>query len=107
MPTKLLLVLVLVSALSLPAFGQTFGQINGLVTDSTGAVVPGAMITVTNPQTNLTRNAVGNESGYYNFPALLPGLYNVKAEIAGFQSEVRNRIELQVQETARIDFRLK
>jgi Carboxypeptidase regulatory-like domain len=103
----LFLGVLLAMALTLPAFGQTFGQISGLVSDSTGAVVPGATITVTNPQTNFTRTALSNESGYYNFPALLPGVYNVKAEIAGFQSEARNGIELEVQQAARIDFRLQ
>jgi Carboxypeptidase regulatory-like domain len=99
-------VLLGVVVLVAPSFGQTFGQISGVVYDSTGAVVPGVTITVTNPQTNFTRTAVSNESGYYNFPALPPELYNVKAEIAGFQSEVRNSVQLQVQQTARIDFRL-
>src|SRR5438105_4303354 len=106
MPMKFFLVLVVCAMLALPTFGQTFGQISGLITDTTGAVMPGVSMTVTNPQTNFTRSATSNESGYYDFPALLPGLYNVKAEIAGFQSGVRNGVELQVQQTARIDFRL-
>src|SRR5262245_5215268 len=99
MGRKLLMVLIL-AAISLPMFGQTFGEISGVVYDSTGAVVPGVMITVTNPQTNFTRTAISNESGSYTFPSLLPGVYNVKAELSGFQTEVRNSVELQVQQTA-------
>src|SRR2546422_6588178 len=106
MPSKLLWSVVLAMVLTLPSFGQTFGQITGVVYDSTGAVVPGVTITVTNPQTNFTRTALSNETGNYNFPALLPGVYNIKAELSGFQSEVRNSVELQVQQIARIDFRL-
>jgi Carboxypeptidase regulatory-like domain len=77
MRVKFALCFVASAMLVLPAFGQTFGEISGLITDTTGAVMPGVTITVTNPQTNFTRTVASNESGYYNFPALLPGLYNV------------------------------
>src|SRR5262249_27928445 len=60
----------------------------------------------TNPQTNFTREAVSNSAGNYNFPELSPGVYNVQAEMQGFQTEVRRSVELQVQQAARIDFRL-
>ncbi|HYL39184.1 MAG TPA: carboxypeptidase-like regulatory domain-containing protein [Bryobacteraceae bacterium] len=94
-------------ALAMPMMGQTFGEITGVVSDSTGAIVVGATVTVTNPQTNLTRQVTSNSSGNYNFPSLLPGVYNVKAEMQGFQSEIRQNVELQVQQVARIDFQLK
>src|ERR1700694_4364020 len=93
--------------LALPAFGQTVGDITGVVTDASGGVIAGATVTVTNPQTNFTRAVTTNTSGLYNFPALQPGIYNVKAELQGFQSEIRNGVELQVQQTARIDFQLR
>src|SRR5260370_703313 len=86
---------------------QTQGQITGVVTDSSGAVVAGANITVTNPQTNFTRQVQTNSTGNYVFPTLLPGLYSLRVEIQGFQNEVRNQIELQVAQVARIDFQLK
>ncbi len=86
---------------------QTQGQITGVVTDSSGAVVAGASITVTNPQTNFTRQVQTNSTGNYVFPTLLPGLYSLRVEIQGFQTEVRNQIELQVAQVARIDFQLK
>src|SRR5438270_8767527 len=91
----------------LPCSGQTFGEITGVVTDSGGGLVVGAAVTVTNPETNLTRTAMTNGSGNYTFPSLLPGTYSVKTEMQGFQGEIRNRIELQVQQVARIDFQLK
>jgi hypothetical protein len=106
MKMKLVGLLVVAMALALPSYSQTFGGITGVVTDSSGSVIAGAAITITNPQTNFTRNTVSNEAGNYNFPNLPPGLYNVRAERQGFQTEVRNSIELQVQQTARIDFRL-
>jgi carboxypeptidase family protein len=96
----------LVMVLALPSFGQTFGDISGLVTDSSGAAVVGANVTATNPQTNLTRTTASNNSGNYSFPSLPPGLYDIKAEKQGFQSAVRTAVQLQVQQAARIDFQL-
>ena len=90
-----------------PSYAQTFGEITGVVTDPSGAIVVGATVTVTNPQTNFTRTAMTNTAGNFNFPALLPGVYNIKAESQGFQSEIRSGVELQVQQVARIDFQLR
>ena len=92
---------------ALPCFGQTFGEITGVVTDPAGALVVGAAVTVSNPATNLTRTATTNNAGNYTFPSLLPGVYSVKAEMQGFQGEIRGGVELQVQQVARIDFQLK
>jgi hypothetical protein len=67
-----LLVLSLLLAAS-PSFAQTFGQITGRVLDSSGAVLPGATITVTNPQTGIAATEQANTAGVYVFPNLLPG----------------------------------
>src|SRR2546425_2186299 len=91
----------------LPGFGQTFGEITGVVTDPAGALVVGAAVTVSNPATNLTRTATTNNAGNYTFPSLLPGVYSVHAEMPGFQGEIRGGVELQVQQVARIDFQLR
>ena len=53
------------------------------------------------------REAQTNTSGSYVFPNLLPGIYNVKVDLQGFQSKIRNGVELQVQQTARLDFSLE
>ena len=100
-------ILVLAGCFALPGVSQTFGEITGEVVDSTGALVIGASVTVTNPQTNFTRSAVSNNAGVYTFPALQPGIYTVKAESTGFRLEIRSGIELQIQQTARIDFKLE
>ena len=89
------------------AWPQTQGSITGLVTDRTGGLIIGAIVTLSNPQTGLTRQVATNSAGAYGFPALLPGLYNVKVEMQGFQAEIRNSIELQVEQVARIDFQLQ
>lgn len=100
----LLLSVLLVPAL--PSFAQTFGQITGRVADASGGVLVGASVTVTNPQTGVTATEQANSAGIYVFPNLLPGVYNVKVELQGFQSAARNGVELQTQQTARLDFAL-
>src|SRR5215469_5344018 len=94
-------------ALSFPVLAQTGGQITGLVTDPSGSVIVGATVTITNSQTNVERKATTNSAGNYVFPALQPDVYSVKAEMPGFSAEVRERVELQVEQIARIDFRLR
>src|SRR3989442_13152202 len=91
--------------LSLPALAQTRGTIPGEVKDSTGAVVPGATVTVVNKATNATRTTSSNAVGLYDFPALQPGSYTIKTELDGFKTAT-SHLELQVQRTARVDCRL-
>src|SRR3989441_10111916 len=85
---------------------QTQAVISGVIRDGSGAVIPGATITVTNPATNFVRSAVSNEAGVYSFPALQPGGYNIKLELPGFRT-ITGNIELQVQQSARQDFTLQ
>jgi len=94
-------------AASSPSFAQTFGQITGIVADTTGGVLVGASVTVTNTQTAATVTQPANAAGVYVFPNLLPGVYSIKVEMDGFRSTVRNRVELQIQQTIRLDFRLE
>jgi hypothetical protein len=89
------------------AFAQTVGQVTGLVTDPSGSVIVGAAVTITNSQTNVARKTITNSAGDYAFPALQPDVYSVKAEMPGFKGEVREGVELQVEQIARIDFRLE
>lgn len=66
------------------------GTILGTVTDNTGAVIPSANITITNKATNVARTTVTNPEGTYSAPALQPGDYEVRAEVQGFRTLVRN-----------------
>ncbi len=101
-----LAVFLLAAALCLPAFGQTLGAIDGAVTDSSGAVVPAAALTITNTSTNAVRKAVTNESGLYTVPGLVPGPYSVRVEKEGFRGMTRT-LTVQVQQNARVDFSLQ
>jgi hypothetical protein len=89
-----------------PVSAQTLGTITGEVKDSTGAVVPGVTVTVTNKATNAARTTITNAVGLFDFPALPPGNYAVKTELEGFKTVTRD-VELQVQQTARVDFAME
>jgi hypothetical protein len=82
------------------------GQITGTIKDATGAVVPGAKVTVTSEQTGLTRDSVSNGSGDYSFTLLPVGVYSVSAAQPGFQTAKRSGIQLNVAQVARIDLQL-
>jgi hypothetical protein len=95
------------AAMRTPVSAQTSGDITGLVTDSSGAAVVGATVTVTSQATGAARRATTNSEGIYSFPSLLPGDYEMKVEQQGFKTAVRGNVQLQVQQTARIDITLE
>jgi Carboxypeptidase regulatory-like domain len=102
--------LVFVLGLVLPAsigYAQTFGEITGEVRDPSGAATPNAAVTVTNSATNIARSTLTNTSGVYSFPDLVPGSYQVRVVAGGFDTITKTGIELQVQQTARVDFDLR
>src|SRR5262249_40511153 len=80
------LAFALLCGLAARAYAQTSGEITGLVTDSSGAAVSGASVTVTNKATVATRQITTNSEGLYSFPSLLPGVYELKVEQAGFKT---------------------
>ncbi len=100
-------VLCLAFLIAVSSYGQTLGEIVGEVKDSSGAVIPGANVTVTNTATNTSRSVTTNEAGLYAFPALVPGPYRLKVEATGFKTITRANVELQVQQTARVDFAME
>lgn len=90
--------------LTAPLLGQSFtGQIFGLVTDPSGAIIPSAQITVTDLQRNTTFKAVSNETGLYLVTQLQPGTYSVTAEHTGFRKWVHHQIPLTTQQRATVN----
>jgi len=85
---KGLSVLALSLCLGVGAFAQsvTAGDINGTLTDSTGAIIPNGKITVTNPATGVTKTATSGTSGEYRVSLLPPGTYTVTATAPGFST---------------------
>jgi hypothetical protein len=94
-------------ALAVSAFSQTFtAGILGRVTDASGAVVPGAAVTVTNVATNAARQLTANAEGAYVATQLAPGSYRIEVTARGFKKYVRDGVILQVQQQARVDIAL-
>ena len=85
-------------------YAQTAGEITGQVLDPSGAVAPDVPVTATNSATNVARSTRTNAAGVYSFPDLTPGTYQVTAVAPGFATVIKTGIELQVQQTARVDF---
>jgi len=93
---------------ALPLRGQAVkASLVGTITDSSGAVVPGAEITITEVNTNFSRSATTNESGYYVFSNLNPGVYRVEAKLTGFKTAVKDKVEVLVNTTVRADLQLQ
>lgn len=90
------LILVFLPAV-LPSQNVT-ASLNGSIRDSSGAAIPGAALTLTNEETGATRGAPGNPDGYFVFPDLLPGLYTLTAEAAGFKMHRQREIRLSANE---------
>ena len=95
-------------ALALPAlaFAQATGSITGVVTDESGAVMPGVTVEATNVGTNQTRTAVTGADGFYSIPLVPPGQYSLKGTLQGFKTVVREGVTVAVESTARVDLKL-
>ncbi len=111
--TNYLGILALVMAVVLSVAGSPLlaqgvaSTISGKVTDSTGAVLPGVEITVTNVGTAQARLAISGDEGRYSVLQLSVGDYEVRAELAGFQASVRRGIQLAIGQEAVVDFTMQ
>jgi len=104
MKSRILPFLILCLLLAPTVAAQSItGSITGVVIDETGAMIPGAQITVTNKATNATSSATSDSSGNYTVPLLPQGDYRMEVTALGFKRFVLEGIILQVQQTARID----
>jgi hypothetical protein len=90
------------------AAAQGVGGIGGTIADKSGAVLPGATVTLSSPRGTIGSNqvAVTDERGTFQFSRLVPGSYSVKAELAGFTTAVQENIVVSADVTARVDVRL-
>jgi hypothetical protein len=86
---------------------QTAGVVSGHVSDTTGAAIPQATITLKNVATSGVRSTVTTGAGDYTFPDVPPGIYNISAKHAGFKTDTSNNVEVQVQQSVRLDFTLQ
>jgi hypothetical protein len=96
---RILVVLAAVAVLLnlTPLYAQVdTGSITGVVTDPSGAVVPGATVIVTNTAMGTKATLKTNQDGYYQAPLLNPGMYQVEASLQGFKKAVRDSVEVRV-----------
>jgi hypothetical protein len=104
--TIALCALLLAAPVSNAAAQAVYGSIGGIVKDSSGAVLPGATITVTSLERKTVDTAVSNALGLYVKDRLLPGTYEVKAELAGFKSGVLREVRVSIDTQTPVDFEL-
>ena len=99
---------ILALACALALWGQTErGNITGAVTDSSGAIVPGASVTITNIATNQSVTVTSTNTGEFNGPNLQPGTYRLEFQATGFKKTVRENVVLTAASTVRVDGRLE
>src|SRR5271170_2070950 len=79
------------------------GGITGTVTDSSGAIVPGAIITLTNDATGVILSTKSTSTGTYSLTAIRPGTYTLRGEAPGFEAFVDNGLQVHLQSTLTID----
>ena len=102
------IVLLLLLFVSASVFAQEFrATLSGRVTDSTGAVVPNADITVTNTDTGVQVKTKSDPTGQYTTPFLLPGPYKLNLTATGFQSYEHTNITLQTSQKVQEDVHLQ
>src|SRR6185436_19545809 len=89
------------------AYGQGVSSINGTVTDPSGAVIPGAKITVTEVDTSLTRTMVSSADGLYVISSLRPTRYTLRVEAAGFKNVTQTGITLLANDNVTINLKLE
>ena len=101
---RTIVVLVVLCLCGAIAFSQSDrGTITGTVSDASGAVVPGAQISLTNVETGSHFQTVTTETGNYTMPSLPNGVYSMTIEQKGFSKYSQVNIRVQVAQTARID----
>jgi hypothetical protein len=88
------------------AFGQSAGM-SGTITDTTGAVLPGATVTATNVDTSVKTSTMANNAGIFNFPSLPAGTYTVSAEMPGFRTSKKTDVKLGVGAPIRLNFEMQ
>ena len=102
-----LLLILGVSAVR-PMSGQVvYGSVIGTITDQSGAIIPGAAVTLTSTATGISKQATADEGGRYSVVDVLPGNYDLKVETKGFRLFVQKDIEVVPGSVARVDVKLE
>ncbi len=97
---------VLLSCTAPVIFAQASSGLTGTITDNSGAIIPGAEVTITNLGTQTSQKTITTTSGTYAATGLLPGRYTVTVVAAGFSKAVRDQVNIEVSTQATIDITL-
>ena len=100
-------VLGLIAVASRVEAQAVYGSLGGTVTDNSGAVLPGATVTITNVDRKTVDSVVTNDSGFFTKDRLLPGAYEVKAELSGFKTAIVPRVTVSVDTQTPVSFKLE
>ena len=84
-----------------------YGTLVGNVTDGTGAVIPGAQVTITNEGTGATRSGEANASGAYSFPTVASGTYRVEVRSEGFRAYTATGVAVEANDATRVNVELE
>jgi protocatechuate 3,4-dioxygenase beta subunit len=89
------------------AAAQASAGITGTVSDTSGAVVAGAHVNITNEGTSSSDRTVTSSAGTYSFKGVLPGKYTIAVDAPGFKKELQKGVNVEVSTTSTIDFTLE
>jgi hypothetical protein len=89
------------------ASAQFKASVQGTVTDTSGAIIPEATVTLTNKETNKTQTVTASDAGFYRFSGLAPGKYTLSVEQAGFKKSVVDDVVVSAEETRGVDLALE
>ena len=84
----------------------TTGVVSGIITDSTGGVLPGVAIVLIDENTGASRETVSTDSGHYSFISVLPGRYRITATLQGFQQTLISDVVVEVNKILSVDVKL-
>jgi hypothetical protein len=104
---KLMLLTLLIGLTTSLAFGATTGSISGTARDEQGAVIPNAKVVLLNTSTGVVQTLTTDSAGFYNFPSLLIGHYDITFESAGFEKYTEKGIIIDVDMARRVDATMK
>ena len=107
---RLVIVLAVAIAVLAPSAGYAQavkGSLVGNVSDSANLAIPGATVTITEVNTNISYNTTTNENGYYVFSNLKDGTYRVVGELTGFKKTIRDGVDVPVNATVRVDLKME
>jgi hypothetical protein len=102
---SLAIVLVLLPALAAAQQGTT--ELRGMLQDAQGGALPGVTVVVRNQETGMFREVISNADGTYFISGLIPGVYEINAELQGFKKFTRRDVALEIGRTATVDITLE